>query len=143
MSYYCLLFSDLFQQLFENIMFVYNCNLYIIIDRVVNSLFTYQNFGERKRQTGPDDDFVCRSVDDCGNSSFVGVPFENLTFTDAQREFCENEETCLYDLVVTGDESIAATTKEATQNIALLLAILGECIVCNSYPAWCVYGIYL
>ena len=68
---------------------------------------------------------------------------ENLTFTDAQREFCENEETCLYDLVVTGDESIAATTKESTQNIARLLAILGECIVCNSYPAWCVYGIYL
>ena len=123
----------MFQQLLENTLF--------IIDRVVNSLFTYQNFGKRKRQTGPDDDFVCRSVDDCGNSSFVGVPFENLTFTDAQREFCENEETCLYDLVVTGDESIAATTKEATQNITRLLAILGECI--DSYPAWCVYGIYL
>ena len=89
-------------------------------------MFTYQNFGRRKRQTSPDDDFVCESVNNCGNTSFVGVPFENLTFTDAQREFCDNEETCLYDLVVTGDETIAATTRDATQNITQLIAQLGE-----------------
>ena len=68
----------------------------------------------KKRQTdGPD--FECTSFDNCGNHSFVGVTFEDLTFTDEQRAMCNNDTACLFDLGVTGDEQFANTTLEASE----------------------------
>ena len=68
----------------------------------------------KKRQIdGPE--FVCTSFDNCGDHNFVGVAFENLTFTEEQRAMCNNDESCLYDLAVTGDEEFANTTLEASE----------------------------
>ena len=74
----------------------------------------YSHEGMKKRQIdGPE--FICTSFDNCGDHNFVGVPFENLTFTEEQRAMCNNDKTCLYDLVVTGDEEFANTTREASE----------------------------
>ena len=90
-----------------------NCIFYALSDRILNesqSLFIYNgSMGRKKRQIdGPQSE--CTSFDNCGNQSFVGVRFEDLTFTEEQMVMCNNDEACLYDLVVTGDEAFAAET---------------------------------
>ena len=68
----------------------------------------------RKRQIeGPD--FVCTSFDNCGDHNFVGVTLEELNFTQEQRDMCNNDDSCLFDLAVTGDEEFANTTLEASE----------------------------
>ena len=78
-----------------------------------------------KRQIdGPD--FECTSFDNCGNHSFVGVTFEDLTFTDEQRAMCNNDTACLFDLGVTGDEQFANTTLEASEENMAVQAIISK-----------------
>ena len=79
-------------------------------------MFTYGSIevGRKKRQIdGPQ--FECTSFDNCGNHSFVGVSFEDLTFTEEQMAMCNNDEICLFDLVVTGDEEFAAETLKSSE----------------------------
>ena len=67
-----------------------------------------------KRQIhGPD--FVCTSFDNCGDHNFVGVTFEELSFTEEQMAMCNNDETCLYDLALTGDMGFAQDTLDASE----------------------------
>ena len=51
---------------------------------------------------------------------------EDLTFTDEQKEICKNDTQCLYDLVVTGEESIALETLDVIEEAERVKAILGE-----------------
>lgn len=52
--------------------------------------------------------------------------FEDLTFTDEQRDFCNNERTCLYDLLLTGDMEIATTTRKGAEESARILSLISE-----------------
>ena len=81
--------------------------------------------GRRKRQI---DVPQCTSLDNCGNSNSSQVPITNdeLTFTDEQRAMCNNDETCLVDLAVTGDEAFAATTLESSEEDARLQLVISE-----------------
>ena len=79
---------------------------------------------QRRQLSGPD--FECTSFDNCGDHSFVGVAFEDLTFTDEQRAMCKNDEACLYDLVVTGDEDFAAATLEASEESTRIEGLISE-----------------
>ena len=79
-------------------------------------MFTYGgSFGRKKRQLDESLEFECTSFDNCGNHSFVGVSFEDLNFTEEQMDTCNNDETCLFDLVVTGDEEFANITLESSE----------------------------
>ena len=81
----------------------------------------------KKRQIdGPN--FECTSFDNCGDHNFVGVTFEDLTFTDEQRAMCNNDETCLFDLAVTGDEEIAVATLEASEENQMVQGIISMVI---------------
>ena len=87
--------------------------------------YTHEENNLKKRQiSGPD--FVCTSFDNCGDHNFVGVAFENLTFTEEQRVMCKNDRSCLYDLVVTGDEEYAATTLEASEENTRVQEIISK-----------------
>ena len=56
----------------------------------------------------------------------MGVTFEDLTFTDEQRDMCNNDTACLYDLGVTGDEAFANTTLEASEEITQIQETLSN-----------------
>lgn len=86
-------------------------------------MFIYGGVGRRKRQL-PGPDFECTSFSNCGNHSFVGLSFDELNFTDSQREFCNNERSCLYDLAITGDEEIAHNSMSFSENITRVMEIL-------------------
>lgn len=90
------------------------------------SLFFYGGrIGQMQRQiNGPE--FECTSFYNCGNHSFVGVTFEELTFTKEQMNMCNNDETCLFDLAVTGDEDFAAATLESSQEDIRVQEIISE-----------------
>ena len=51
-----------------------------------------------------------QTYEDYQNHSFVPVFLDELIFTDEQRIACENNEQCLFDLVVTGDMQFAGNT---------------------------------
>ena len=81
----------------------------------------------RKKRQQPDDSlFECTSFDNCGNSSIPPVTLEELTFTDEQRAICKNNDECLFDLAVTGDEDLATVTLEASEEDVRLQKILSE-----------------
>ena len=75
----------------------------------------YYAYDGRKRRQIEGPDFECTSFDNCGDHSFVGVTFESLDITDEQRAMCDNDQGCLFDLAVTGDDDFAATTLEASE----------------------------
>ena len=60
----------------------------------------------------------------------MGVTFEELTFTDEQRAMCNNDTACLYDLGVTGDETLANTTLEASEENTRIQGILSKKYTC-------------
>ena len=72
------------------------------------------------------EDFECTSSDSCGEHSFVGVNFEDLTFTDEQRAICNDDKSCLFDFAVTGDKEIAITTLEAAEEIQRVQGIISK-----------------
>ena len=106
--------------------------VFVLSDRILTedqSLFTYgDTFNRKRRQVDLDDDlqFECTSFDDCGNHSFVGVTFEDLTFTEEQMDMCNNDETCLFDFAVTGDEEFATTTLESSEEDRTTQAAISE-----------------
>ena len=52
--------------------------------------------------------------------------FEELTFTDQQREFCNNDRTCLYDLAVTGVMEVAAVTRTASEESGKVQSLISK-----------------
>ena len=84
-------------------------------------------FGSRKRRQAPDQLSNCTSVSSCSeNTSYVPPNFEDLTFTDAEIQFCNNISTCLFDLAVTGSEDLAASTRSIDENGTRTMDILRE-----------------
>lgn len=84
----------------------------LLVDRIIQhqSLFINQgNVGVKKRQ-----------VPDFGNSSFSVPTFEELNFTDAQRQICNNVRACLYDLAITGDLVVANVSRETSETTTRL-----------------------
>lgn len=75
------------------------------------SLFAVSN--RTKRQSGSD-------------PSIIPILFEDLNFTDTQRDFCEDSPSCLYDLVVTEDGDIAQFTLEEEKDANATVAELGK-----------------
>ena len=104
--------------------------MFTITDRITQTrtMFTYGgNFGRKRRQVLDESlEFECTSFDNCGNHSFVGVSFEDLTFTEEQMDMCNNDETCLFDFAVTGDEEFAMTTLENSEEDARVQEIISE-----------------
>ena len=95
-------------------------------------MFTYgENFDRKRRQADDNLEFECTSFDNCGNHSFVGVSFEDLTFTEEQIDMCNNDEICLFDLVVTGDEEFANTTLESSEEDKKIQEAISEAILIN------------
>ncbi len=95
-------------------------------------MFFYGNsLGRRRRQVDDGPQFECTSFDNCGNHSFVGVSFEDLTFNEEQMTTCNNDETCLFDLAVTGDEEFAITSMESSEEDRRVQAIISK----NNYYA--------
>lgn len=68
----------------------------------------------------------CTSFDNCGDHSFVGVAFEDLNVTDEQRAFCDGDQSCIFDLAVTGDEEIAASSHNSSIDDAMLQQAISE-----------------
>ena len=97
----------------------------VISDRITQdeTLFTYGSISRKKRQA---DLFECTSFENCGNSSISPVTLDELTFTDEQRAMCMNDETCLFDLAVTGDEDFAVTTLESSEEDARVQQLISE-----------------
>ena len=93
-----------------------------IIDVTTDGIFKLGS-ARRKRQI-PGNETNCTSSDEACESS--PPKFEDLTFTDAQRLFCNNIKTCLYDLVVTKSEEFANITKDFDTEKTLTTEILSK-----------------
>lgn len=65
----------------------------------------------RKRQTTPGDDFV-------------PLFFDELNITDAHRMICEDNRQCIFDLVATGDVTIAVNTLDSQKESNATLEVL-------------------
>lgn len=81
-----------------------------------------QQGGGRKKRQIPG----CTPLEGCGNTSFAIPQFEDLNFTDDQRQFCNNIRSCLFDLALTGNEELAGTTRNFDENITSTVEILSE-----------------
>ena len=92
---------------------------------------------EKRQIDGPE--FVCTSFDNCGDHNFVGVTFEQLNFTQEEMEMCNFDESCLFDLAVTGDEEFANTTLEASEENAKvqeLISKIFKILICIPSALW-------
>ena len=76
-----------------------SASLWHFIGKVKREESLFVNPRRRKRQTTPEDDFV-------------PIYFEDLDITDAHRMICGDNLQCLFDLAVTGNETIAMNTLE-------------------------------
>lgn len=100
----------------------------MLSDEINYMMYEDINVLEKRQIDGPD--FACTSFDNCGDHNFVGVSFEDLDFTEEQIAMCNNDETCLFDLAVTGDEEFAATTlTDSEENTRLQEVISKEIII--------------
>ena len=92
-----------------------------------SSLFTYGgNFGRRKRQIPPDPATECTTFESCSGVPFTGQTFEDLTFTEAQRERCNNVRTCLYDLAITNNDEVAGLSRDLSVNSSIVQQTLSK-----------------
>ena len=89
-----------------------------------DSLFTY--FGGRKKRQIAGPEFECTSFDNCGDHSFEGLTFDMLNVTEEHNEFCNGDRTCIYDLILTGEEEFAATTLQAAEESDMIQALIGR-----------------
>ena len=93
-----------------------------IIDVTTDGIFKLGS--ARKKRQIPGNVTNCTSSDEACES--YPPKFEDLTFTDAQRLFCNNIKTCLYDLVVTKSEEFANVTKNFDTEKTLTTEILSK-----------------
>ena len=102
--------------------------LLIISDELpLNYTYEEKNVLKKRQIEGPE--FVCTSFDNCGDHNFVGVTLEDLTFTEEQRVMCNNDDTCLYDLAVTGEEEFATVTLEASEENTRVQDVISNYII--------------
>lgn len=88
------------------------------------SLFYFNDApGQTKRQAP---DFACTSFETCGDPSFRAPRFEELNTTQEQRDYCNNDSSCIYDLVLTGDMEVAELTLETSENDTRLQTIISS-----------------
>lgn len=85
-------------------------------------MFLYGSIDRKKRQV----DDGCISFDNCGNSSIPPTTLADVTVTDEQRDMCNNDDTCLFDLAVTGDEELAMSSLESSEESAQLQMIISK-----------------
>ncbi len=52
---------------------------------------------------------------------------EDLEITEAQRMTCENNDECIYDLVITGDNTVALTTLNDQKEENETYSVLSKC----------------
>ncbi len=64
----------------------------------------------------------------------MGVTLEDLTFTEEEIDMCNNDETCLFDLAVTGDEEFANTTLESSEEDKKLQEAIRELLINIPHP---------
>ena len=64
----------------------------------------------RRRQT-PGPPFHC-TAESCTDPDFEPARFEDIIFSQEDKDFCGDEETCLYDLVMTGDKEWALESRQ-------------------------------
>lgn len=87
------------------------------------SLFYYAgNSQSRKRQ-------VEGSYNDFQNPAFVPIFLDELNFTNDQREICENNLQCLFDLAVTEETDFAMKTLEQEKVANTTVEILSKLLV--------------
>lgn len=67
------------------------------------------------------------------DQEFVPIFYDDLTFTDEQREVCENSDTCLFDLAVTNDMTFANNTLNQEKVANSTIAILSKNTYYESY----------
>ena len=101
-------------------------SVYIFAVRLTQELTMFTYGDRRKRQLATVSEFDCTSFDNCGDHSIVGPAPEDMVFTDEQRDFCQDDESCLYDLEVTGDKEMANLTRSASFDSSLQQAALSE-----------------
>jgi hypothetical protein len=94
-------------------------NLYeFFADEITDSLQSlFRNFGRKKRQI-PDSE--------CTSGDCSAPTFEELNFTDAQRQMCNNMSVCLYDLAITGDSEVADISRETNENTTILQNVVSK-----------------
>ena len=74
----------------------------------------FSNPARRKRQTDPEPD---------------PFNFDDLTFTDEQRELCKDNPQCLVDLHASGDMNIALLTLRSEEEASKTIETLSMCII--------------
>ena len=86
-------------------------SIFFFIDLVPQAQsFFIGNIGRKKRQT----------------TENQAPAFEELTFTDEQKEICNDDTSCLYDFAVTGSMEVAATTREASEESARVQSLISK-----------------
>ena len=74
----------------------------------------------------------CNFIDTCivpgrrRRQAPVPIICTELNYTDAQREFCDNDEACMCDLKATGDETLAADSLQSSRNFSMLVTELSK-----------------
>ena len=106
----------------------YKYHQFCLADQIsqAESMFAYggPHGRKRRRRQIPGPVMECTSFDNCGDPEFEALEFEDLEFTEEEREFCDNEPTCLYDLHITADEDMATLSKRASEQADRIHQIL-------------------
>lgn len=59
----------------------------------------------------------------CDDQTITGLA---SNATDEQRAFCNNDETCIFDLLATGNQELAALTRDASADDKILQQTLSK-----------------
>ena len=62
------------------------------------------------------------------NDDFQPLFFEDLNITEAHRAVCNNNTECIYDLIASGNETLALATLEFEVETVTLQEELGMCL---------------
>ena len=69
---------------------------------------------------------MCTSFETCGDPTFRAPTFEELNPTQEQIDICNNDPSCIYDLVITDDMGFAEMTLETSENNTKLQEIISK-----------------
>ena len=58
--------------------------------------------------------------------AFVPLVCSELNYTDAERDFCENDEACMCDLVAANNQSMATTSLESGKVFSEQVKVLSK-----------------
>lgn len=60
------------------------------------------------------------------SSPYVPIYFDQLNFTEEQKEVCNNDRQCMYDIAITGNQELALETREENVNLTTTVGILSK-----------------